>query len=161
MPNINLPVNPSQSNAAVGKDFFLYISIIPEGETDPEWQLIGGQRGTSLSLTAEEIDVSDKTSGGWGSKKAGLRNWSMDLDGLVVMDDLGFQALDYAFINGREVHVLMLYPNSTGKKGWGSLTDSSLDTPHDDAASQSRTINGNGPLVEADPAELPTPPSAG
>lgn len=147
---ITLPDNPSQSNAEVGKDFLLYISIIPDGLFTPVWQLVGGQRSSNLSRSAEEIDVSSKTSGGWNSVKAGQRSWSIDLDSLVVSDDVGYQAMNQAYLTGKEVQILLRNALDTfAVKGWGSITDFSLDTPHDDAASISGTISGNGALEEA------------
>lgn len=147
---ITLPVNPAQSNAEVGKDFLLYISIVPSGDTAPVWQLVGGQRSSNLSRSAEEIDVSNKTSGGWNSVKAGQRSWSIDLDSLVVSDDLGYQAMNQAYLSGKEINVLLRNSTDTfAVKGWGSITDFSLDTPHDDAASISGTISGNGALEDA------------
>ena len=36
---------------------------------------VGGQKGASLSRSAETIDVSDKTSGGWAESIMGLKSW--------------------------------------------------------------------------------------
>lgn len=142
--SITLPTNPSVSSASVGKDFILKINT---GTVEvPVWTTIGGQRGTSLKRTADEIDVSHKTSGGWKAVKAGLRSWSMDLDGLVVLSDTGVQALEQAFMDGSEVNVQLLYPDDTVQTGWGSVTDFSLDTPHDGEATLKGTIGGNGEL---------------
>ncbi|WP_418565514.1 phage tail tube protein [Pyramidobacter piscolens] len=141
---VTLPANPSQSNATVGKDYLLYVNT---GTADvPVWTLIGGQRSADLSRSADEIDVSHKTSGGWKGSKAGLRSWSIDLGAMVVLDDTGLSALETAFQNGSEINVKLKYPNNTMQTGWGSLTEFSLSTPHDGAAEISGTISGNGPL---------------
>lgn len=150
---ITLPTNPSTSSATVGKDYLLHINTGTVAV--PVWTLIGGQRGSSLGRTAEEIDVSHKTSGGWTSVKAGLRSWSIDLDGLMLLQDDGVAALDYAFMNGLEINVKFQYPDGTAQYGWGSLTDFSMETPHDGEASLSGTISGNGPISERSPAVSP------
>jgi TP901-1 family phage major tail protein len=143
---VNLPVNPSPSSASVGKDFLLYVNT---GEVeDPVWTLIGGQRSSNLSRTADSIDTSHKTSGGWKSSKAGLRGWSIDLDGLVLLQDEGLQALEAAFDQGLEVNVKFEYPDKKYRTGWAAITDLSIDTPHDGEASISGTLEGNGPLSE-------------
>lgn len=151
MATITLPENPSQMSAVVGKDFILNVNT---GTVEvPVWTIVGGQRTTSLSRSADEIDISHKTSGGWKSVKAGLRSWSIDLDGLVLLEDTGLKALEYAFMNAKEINIQLVYPDKSTQTGWGSLTDFSLDTPHDGEATIKGTIGGNGPLTERKAAE--------
>ena len=150
---ITLPVNPSTSSASVGKDFLLNINTGTAGS--PVWTIVGGQRSADLSRSADSIDVSHKTSGGWKSSKAGLRGWSIDLDALVLLSDAALPYLETAFQTGAEVNVQMLYPDGTVQSGWGSLTDFSLKTPHDGEASISGTIEGNGPLTDRAPQLTP------
>lgn len=144
--SVTLPNNPSVSSATVGKDYLLYINT---GAVDtPVWTLIGGQRGSSLKRTAESIDISHKTSGGWKSAKAGLRNWSIDLDGLVLLQDTGLEALENAFNAGKEVHLKFQYPDLKYRTGWAAITDLSIETPHDGAATLKGTLEGNGALSD-------------
>ena len=147
-----LPDNPSTSSATVGKDYLLYVNT---GTAEvPVWTLIGGQRGSSLSRSADSIDTSHKTSGGWKSSLAGLRGWSIDLDGLVLLQDSGLEALETAFNAGKEVNVKFEYPNKKYRTGWAAITDLSIETPHDGEASLSGTLEGNGPLSDLiDPGE--------
>ena len=142
--NINLPTNPDVSAAEVGKDFLLYINT--GTATLPEWQMIGGQRNSGLTRQAETIDVSHKTSGGWSATKAGLRSWSISLDGLVLLQDIGVRAVSLAFEDGKNVHVKLEYPDGSYRTGWASVTEFSLDNPHDGAATISGTLSGNGAL---------------
>jgi len=142
--SVTLPVNPSTSVATLGKDYLLYVNTGTAAV--PIWTLIGGQRGGSLGRSADSIDVSSKTSNGWKSALAGLRSWSVDLDGLVMLQDLGLQVLDQAFMAGSEVNIRFVYPDATFQGGWGSITDFSLDAPHDGEASLKGTIEGNGAL---------------
>ena len=153
--SITLPTNPSVSSASVGKDFIFLLKINTGTAAVPVWTTIGGQRGASLKRTADEIDVSDKVSGGWKAVKAGLRSWGIDLDGLVVLSDVGLQALEQGFMEGVEINVLLLYPDGTVQTGWGSVTDFSLDTPHDGEATLKGTIGGNGELTVRTPSISP------
>lgn len=148
-----LPTNPSVSSATVGKDYLLYVNTGTVAV--PVWTLVGGQRGASLARTADSIDISHKTSGGWKSMKAGLRGWSIDLDGLVLLQDAGLQALEAAFMDGLEVNIKLEYPDGTVQTGWGSLTDFSMETPHDGEASLKGTIEGNGAISARTPAITP------
>lgn len=141
---VNLPENPSVSQATVGKDYLLYVNT--GTAATPAWTLIGGQRGSSLGRTADSIDVSHKTSGGWKSTMAGLRGWNIDLDGLVMLNDAGLEALEAAFEQGKEINIKFEYPDEKYRTGWGSITDLSIETPHDGEASLSGTIEGNGAL---------------
>lgn len=150
---ITLPVNPSTSSASVGKDYLLYINT--GTALSPVWTLIGGQRSADLSRSADSIDVSHKTSGGWKSNKAGLRGWSIDLDALVLLSDAALPYLEKAFDDGTEINVRLQYPNMAEQTGWGSLTDFSLATPHDGEASLTGTIEGNGALSSRSPSVDP------
>lgn len=150
---ITLPVNPSTSSASVGKDFLLKINT--GTAQSPTWTIVGGQRSADLSRSADSIDVSHKTSGGWKSSKAGLRGWSIDLDALVLLSDAALPYLEKAFQDGAEINIQMLYPDGTVQTGWGSLTDFSLSTPHDGEASITGTIEGNGALTDRTPQLTP------
>lgn len=143
---VTLPDNPSTSAATVGKDYLLYVNT--GTVATPVWTMIGGQRGSSLSRSADSIDVSHKTSGGWKSTKAGLRGWSIDLDGLCLLSDTGLEALETAFNAGKEVHLKFEYPDEKYRTGWAAITDLSIDTPHDGEASLKGTLEGNGALSD-------------
>ncbi|WP_279010859.1 phage tail tube protein [Synergistes jonesii] len=143
---VTLPTNPNTSNAQVGKDFLLKINT---GQAvSPTWTTVGGQRSADLNRNADSIDVSHKTSGSWKGFKAGLRGWSIDLGGLVLLTDAGVEALETAFVQGKEVNIALFYPDGTKQTGWGSITEFSISSPHDGAAEISGTIEGNGPLSE-------------
>lgn len=144
--SVTLPDNPSVSNAEVGKSFMLSVNT---GTNDaPVWVLVGGQRNSGINRQADSIDVSHKTSGGWSSTKAGLRSWSISLSALYIMGDAGITALDEAFSSGKDVNVKLEYPDKSYQTGWASITEFSLDVPHDGAAAITGTLSGNGPLSE-------------
>ena len=148
-----LPTNPDTQSASVGKDYL--VSINTGTVAVPIWTLVGGQRGASLSRSADEIDISHKTSGGWKSTKPGLRSWSIDLDGLVVLSDAALPYMEYAFQNGKELNIKLSYPDGSYQTGWGGLTDFSMETPHDGEATLKGTISGNGALSNRVPSVDP------
>ena len=46
------------------------------------------------------------------------------------------------------MHLKFEYPDKSYYTGWGSITEFSLKTQHDDVATISGTISGDGPLSE-------------
>lgn len=139
------------SNATAGKDYLIYLNT-GTSEAVPTWTLLGGQRSGALSREADEIDASHKTSGGWKSTLPGLRSWSIDLESVYLKDDTGAKFLEEAFLLGKQVNVKFEYPDKSYVTGWGSVTECSLSTPHDDVATLSGTIKGDGALSELKPA---------
>jgi TP901-1 family phage major tail protein len=135
------------STATAGKDYLIYLNT-GTTEAAPTWTLLGGQRSGDLNREADEIDASHKTSGGWKSTLPGLRSWSIDLETVYLAGDIGAKFLEAAFLAGKQVHVKFEYPDKSFVTGWGSITECSLSTPHDDVATLKGTINGDGPLSE-------------
>lgn len=137
----------STSTATAGKDYLIYLNT-GTTEAAPTWTLLGGQRSGDLNREADEIDASHKTSGGWKSTLPGLRSWSIDLETVYLAGDTGAKFLEAAFLAGKQVHVKFEYPDKSFVTGWGSITECSLSTPHDDVATLKGTISGDGPLSE-------------
>lgn len=135
------------STATAGKDYLIYLNT-GTTEAAPSWTLLGGQRSGDLNREADEIDASHKTSGGWKSTLPGLRSWSIDLETVYLAGDTGAKFLEAAFLAGKQVHVKFEYPDKSFVTGWGSITECSLSTPHDDVATLKGTISGDGPLSE-------------
>lgn len=143
-----LAPSKGQVMPTVGKLYKIYINTGTDEETGAEWVLIGGQRGGSLSRKADSIDASHKGSGGWKSTLQGLKEWSLDVDTLVMSNDEGLDALDRAFLDDQLVNIKFEYPDLSYVTGWASTTELSLDVPHDDVATYKGSLNGVGPLSE-------------
>lgn len=135
------------STAENGLKYLLYVNTGTD-EKSPTWTVIGGLRSNDLSRQAEEIDASHKTSGGWKTTIPGLRSWSVELEAVILKGDKGAQFLEEAFNAGEQVHVKFEYPDKSYRTGWGALTECSISVPHDDVATISGTINGDGPLSD-------------
>ena len=139
------------ADATVGKDYLIYLNT-GATEAAPTWTLLGGQRSGDLTRQADEIDASHKTSGGWKTTLPGLRSWSIDLESVYLAGDAGAKFLEASFLAGKQVHVKFEYPDKSYVTGWGSVTECSLSTPHDDVATIKGTISGAGPLSEVQSA---------
>ena len=149
-----LPDNPDKSVAVAGKDTLLYVNT--GTESAPVWTIVGGQRNAPVKMTANSLDASHKTSGGWASNVPGLKSWSIDYSGLMLMGDDGLQVLEYAFRNDKQVNVKIEYPDKTYQTGWAYITEFDNDNAHDAIATISVTISGNGPISEVQPATAET-----
>ncbi len=134
------------SMATQGKNYFIYLNT--GSATTPEWTKLGGQRGGSLSRKADSIDASHKDSGGWKVTLQGLKEWSIELDTIVMVNDEAMEALNKAFLADQAVNLKFEYPDKSFVTGWASITEMSIDAPHDDVATYKGTLNGIGPLSE-------------
>ena len=126
-----------------GVDVLLKVDV--DGVKTP----IGGQKGASLSRSAETIDVSDKTSGGWSESIMGLKSWSLECEGFVTLGDTGFDKLHEAFDNRTALEVELKVGGNEGYTYTGSvvITDFPEEFPMDDAVTYSLSLQGASPLV--------------
>lgn len=129
----------------LGKEVLLYINY-GEGATEaaPVWTLIGGQTTADLDMSADSIDASNKSSGGWGENYAGIKSTELDLEGILCKSDEGYAALKDAFIHGEAVDICRFAADGTADRNWYTITEISDSTPHDDTATFTVTLNGIG-----------------
>jgi TP901-1 family phage major tail protein len=125
-----------------GIDFLLKIK---SGET---FVVLGGQRGATLNRSAETMDVTTKDSGGWKENLAGLKEFSIDADGLIVESNTAYQALEDAFNDGTAIDVELSTPNDTTYTGKVLVTDFPIELPYDDTVTYSVTLTGTGALTK-------------
>lgn len=135
------------SNAVAGKDILLAIW----NATGDTILAIGGQQNLTINRSADSIEISSKdTDGGWKSYIAGMKEWSIDTDGIWIASDQSHEILSHAFENGDPV-CLKVYNNKTHKGLFGGLaviTDYPIEAPYDDTATYSMTLTGQGALVD-------------
>lgn len=62
--------------------------------------------------------------------------------------------LEKAFLNGDNVMIKFEYPDKTFFTGIASVTELSIQTPHDGVATYKGSLNGVGPLSELQPAPV-------
>lgn len=142
---VNVATRGTDSVKILGKNVLLFINAgVGATVEKPNWLLIGGQRNSGAEMSADEIDVSDKTSEGWGDTLSGQKTWSMGLESIMVIGDLGVEAIKQAFLNDQEIQILRWQKDGSAIMGWCSVTEFSDDAPHDDAVSLTGTLNGRG-----------------
>ena len=125
-----------------GVDVLLKVDI--DGTKKPERK----QKGASLSRSAETIDVSDKTSGGWSESIMGLKSWSLDCEGFVTLGDEGYEKLHDAFDNREALDVEIKVGETGGYTYTGKvvITDFPEEFPMDDACTFSVSLQGASAL---------------
>ena len=108
---------------------------------------IGGQKGCTLSMEADSIDVSNKNDFGWASTIGGAKSWTVSCDGQFITDDAGQKKLMDAFVAGTEVDVEM---KNTGETvyfaGKAAITSIEIDAQFDDVCTLSIELTGVGAL---------------
>ena len=124
-----------------GLDVLVYV-----GESSNK-KAIGGQKGCTLTMEADTIDVSNKNDFGWASTIGGAKSWSVSCDGQIVADDAGQQALFDAFVAGTEVQIELKNPSQTVYfAGKATITSLEVDAQFDDVCTLSMELQGIGAL---------------
>jgi TP901-1 family phage major tail protein len=130
------------NEAKRGLDLMIYV-----GET-----AIGGQRGASIEMTSETLDVSTKTTGDWTAKISGAKSWTSSCEGICFISDTGYKAAVAAFNAGTAVTIRLSDEGKTiGYTGSAIITTLSIDAPYDDAMTYSMDFEGVGALTEIVP----------
>ena len=133
-----------------GCDVLLKVAKEGTGGADPTtYTVIGGQTGATLNRSAETIDVTDKTNNGWKESMAGLKEWSIDCDGFVVIGDEGIGILDEQFEARKPVYVEVTIGGRT-YKGSGYIVDYPIEMPVDNAVTYSLSIAGASALTKTE-----------
>ena len=112
----------------------------------PEYVAVGAQRGASLSRSAETLDKTSKDSDGWQESLAGLKSWSISTDGLLILDDEGYEALENAYMMNENVLVQFSTKSGAMFEGDAIITAIDLDAPYDDLISYTAEFQGSGAL---------------
>lgn len=139
----DLPTSPNTEIATAGKKTLLYVA-----KADNDFIVVGGQRNTPLSMSADSLDGSHKASGEWKTNIPGMKSWSISYKGLEIYSDVGVQILEYAFLNDKEVNVKIVYADGSYRTGWCFITSFETDSSHTDVNTLSITLTGNGAISE-------------
>ena len=151
----NLPENPDPNIAEAGKDVLLYLGKSGSGDEEV-FALVGGQRNSTIEMTAGSLDGSHKGTGGWTTAIPGMKSWKSAFDGLQIMNDEGAQIMEHCFRRGHQAHTKFVYPDGSFQLGWAHITEFTRDNPHDGIATIKATLEGVGAISEILPAPAET-----
>ena len=110
-------------------------------------QVVGGQRNASLEMSAETIDTTVKSTGGWASKIPGIKSWTSSCDGVYFVDDAGLEAAQTAFMNGTAVSLEFSNSNGLTYSGQAVITSMSVEAGQEDIVSYTISFEGTGALT--------------
>ncbi|MGL5460717.1 MAG: phage major tail protein, TP901-1 family [Cetobacterium sp.] len=130
---------------ASGVNFLIFVDK-STNET-PNFVKVGGQRGGKFNRSGDTIDVTTKDDIGWKNNRAGLLEWSIEGDGVMIENDEGFKLLEQKFLAREQVKVKIGYASGLAYEGMGVLTDFPLDAPYDDEVTYSIKIQGCGAVT--------------
>ena len=108
--------------------------------------VVAGQRGASLSMSADELDITDKTTEGYKAFLVGLKEWTISCDGLVCVGDTAYDALVAAFLAGETIEIELKNAGSFGYKGTVAIASMDFDAQYDDALTYSCELKGASAL---------------
>lgn len=112
---------------------------------------ISGQQGLTINRSADSIEITSKdTQGGWKSKIAGMKEWSIDNDGLYAPNSESHTLMAMAFDKNEPVCIKVINGKTqTGMfGGLAVITDYPVEAPYDDAVTYSMSLEGVGALVD-------------
>ncbi|MDW0112156.1 phage tail tube protein [Sporosarcina saromensis] len=140
------------SKAILGADVALFVDKSTTGF--PMYNMIGGQKGASLSQSTAMHEYTHKGEGGQVKRYIpGSTEWSLECDGLFMIDDQATSDFLKAYNEKRELKIELRMPDNKKYAGKVLIENFDLEFSEDDTASYSTTLLGNGALelVEPDP----------
>lgn len=155
--NLYCDFSATATKAIAGKDIILAIF----NSDGTQLLAVAGQQGLTINRSKDSIEVTSKdTKGGWKAKVGGMKEWSIDNDGLYVADDESHKTLSKAY-HDDELVCLKVVNQKTETPMFGGLaivTDYSIEAPFDDAVTYSISLEGVGELVDLSDENAPLMP---
>lgn len=134
------------NKAIAGKDILLSLWDV----TGSTLMAIAGQQGLTINRDKDTIEVTSKDSDGWKQFVVGLKEWSIDNDGVYVRDHDSHKLLKSLF-EADEPFLVKVTNKKTQTDMFGGLallTSYPLEAPFDDAVTYTVSLQGTGALVD-------------
>ncbi|URZ16860.1 phage major tail protein, TP901-1 family [Clostridium felsineum] len=128
------------------------VDVILKVDVSGTMTAVGGQKGASLKRSAKTIDVTDKNSNAWAKSIPGVKSWSIECDGFVMLGDTALTALHTAFDSRTAIEVEIRIGANADTAGYtytgtAVLTEFPEEYSQDDAVTYKLTLEGASPLV--------------
>jgi TP901-1 family phage major tail protein len=141
------------NKAIAGKDILLSIW----DQTGSTLLAIAGQQGLTINRDKDTIEVTSKDSDGWKQFIVGLKEWSVDNDGVYVRDHESHKKLKELF-ESDDPFLIKVTNQKTQTDMFGGLallTSYPIEAPYDDAVTYTISLQGTGALVDLEDATQP------
>lgn len=110
-------------------------------------EVLAGQRGVTLNLAMDIIDITSRDSSWWMTHLAGLRSWTIDFDALYLEDDTAEQNIENMYFNHGSAAIIITTPAGNTYSGTCFLSGYSFEGPYSAESTASGTLNGSGELA--------------
>lgn len=143
------------NKAIAGKDILLSIW----DQTGSSLLAIAGQQGLTINRDKDTIEVTSKDSDGWKQFIVGLKEWSVDNDGVYVRDHESHKKLKVLF-ESDDPFLIKVTNQKTQTDMFGGLallTSYPIEAPYDDAVTYTISLQGTGALVDLEDEDNATP----
>lgn len=122
-----------------------------------QYGAIAGQKGATLNMNTNSIDATSKDNPNWKQSIVGMRDWSVDFTGMLMIDDgtghidASVYALQTAYINQNKIDIKLVLPGPSGHQGYYTgtvvVTTMKYDAPQDGVVTCNGTLTGDGTLA--------------
>lgn len=68
-------------------------------------EIVGGQQGASLVRQSAVIDITNKINSEWAENLTGTKSWSINCNGLYLVNSKSLDLIEEAFLNNRPVEI--------------------------------------------------------
>ena len=107
--------------------------------------IIGGQRGASLTFNQATADVTDVEGGGWKEFLPTLREWKIGCEGAVFVTETAFTACQTAMLTGSAAFTLSFDAGTSGIfTGTGIITELAENATIEGALTYTLGFQGTG-----------------
>jgi predicted secreted protein len=118
----------------------------------PTWLPIDTVRDVTVTMEANDVDDTSRTTNGWRSRKQGLKQWGSDFEMIYETSNTAWQLVRASFFNGTPIEILALdqdisVDGAEGLRGSVEITNFEKGEPLEDVQTNSTTFAGNGTPV--------------
>jgi predicted secreted protein len=115
-----------------------------------EGDALANTRNFTLTGNQDTIDTSNRDGDSWREFIIGLKEWSIDFDGLYIYSDVAYAILMEHYSTGTPASLtcIITMPDSDTFSGECTLETFSLTGPFDEVLTLSGTLKGTGALAD-------------
>jgi len=121
--------------------------VVEDETTTGTFNVLGGQRGATLSEERETVDTTSKDSDGVSEFEYGNYTWSVSADGVHVASDEAYLYLKKAIREAKKIKIRFLEDNVAVEEGTVLLTSREFEAPYDGETTYSVEMQGTGAIA--------------